>query len=86
MPAIHTSNGPTKSSTVVHVASETTAAYLSGGRSRRTAAAIDSTYVAMNDDVENGNRSGIPQPAAYAAAAATAQRAPKTASAPCVRR
>src|SRR2546428_11636324 len=63
-PAIHTSSAPAKNSTPTHATSETAAAYLSGGRSRRMAAAIESTYVAMDDEVDRGSRSAEVPPAA----------------------
>src|SRR3989442_9912411 len=81
MPAIQTSSGPAKTSTTMQAASEIAAACLNGGRSRRTAAAIESTYVAMNDEVDSGNRSAIPQPFTYETEAATATSAPVTPSA-----
>src|SRR6516225_7655181 len=80
-PAIHAKSGPMKNSTTAHAARDRAAAYLSGGRSKRTPAAIDSTYVAMNDEVDSGSRAAIPQSAAYAPAAARAHRAPRAARA-----
>src|SRR3989454_12464247 len=63
-PAIHTSSAPAKNSTLTHAASETAAAYLSGGCSRRMAAAIESTYGAMNDAGDRGSRSAVVPPGA----------------------
>src|SRR2546428_3397705 len=80
-PAIHTSSAPAKNSTPTHAASETAAAYLSGGRSRRMAAAIESTYVAMNDEGDSGSRSAMFHPATYESKAAAAHNVPMTPSA-----
>src|SRR2546428_1937829 len=69
-PAIHTSSAPAKNSTPTHAASETAAAYFSGGRSQRMAAALPSPFGALHADGESGPRSAMVTPAAYPTAAA----------------
>src|SRR2546427_11327313 len=80
-PAIHISSAPAKNSTPTHATSETAAAYLSGGRSTRIAAAIESTYVAMNDEADSGSRTAMFHPATYESNAAAALNVPMTTSA-----